>query len=79
MISASNSLLNFFALVLAGDLDSIVESSFYLSYYAGIQPSEVNNLSTYEFNKYIDLLESQIKLDREYNMTLAQYGGLGIR
>jgi len=53
-----------------------VESSFYLSYYAGIQPSEVDNLSTYEFRKYVELLNSQLKSDREYDESLAQmYGG----
>lgn len=67
-----------FVLILAGDLESVVESSFYLSYHAGIQPSEVDRLSTYEFNKYMELLNNQVKSDKEYEMTIAQtYGGLG--
>lgn len=70
--------MNSFVQTLAGDLESIVEHSFYLSYYAGIQPSEIDKLSTYEFHKYVDLLESQIKSDREREVTLAQtYGGVG--
>jgi len=55
-----------------------VTSSFYLSYYAHIQPSEVDQLSTYEFNKYMQLLNESMKTDREYDMNLAQVsGGLG--
>lgn len=37
-----------------------------------MQPSEIDKLSTYEFNKYMDLLEKSVKADRE----LAQAGRL---
>lgn len=64
--------------MLASNLEGLVEDSFYLSYHAGIQPSEVDKLSTYEFNKYMDLLNKQVDKDREFDKSLAQVsGGLG--
>lgn len=65
-----------FVLILAGNLEYIIESSFLLSYYAGIQPSEVDKLSTYEFRKYIDLLNKQVKSDKEYDMNIAKTYGI---
>lgn len=68
-----------FVHILAGNLEDLIECSFRLSYHAGIQPSEVDKLSTYEFRKYVKLLGEQLKIDREYDMTIAQYkGGLGM-
>lgn len=65
-----------FVQLLASDLNYLVESSFYLSYYTGMQPSEIDNLSTYEFNTYTNLLRDQIEEDREYNLKLAQIGSV---
>lgn len=48
-----------------------MESSFYLSYYANMQPSEIDRLTTYEFNTYVDLLTKQIQTDRDYDMKIA--------
>lgn len=71
--------MNSFVLILAGNLEDLLEYSFYLTYHAGIQPSEVDKLSTYEFRTYLKLLGKQLKDDRDYDMTLAQYrGGLGM-
>lgn len=63
--------------MLAGNLDDIIESSFLLSYHANIQPSEVDNLSTFEFNKYLDLLNVTRNSDREYDLQVAQTYGIG--
>ena len=64
--------MTFFVLTLAGNsLENIIESSFYLSYYAHIQPSEIDKLSTYEFNEYMKLLNEQVKDDREFDMKLS--------
>lgn len=41
-----------------------------------MQPSEIDNLSTYEFNTYTNLLRDQIEEDREYNLKLAQIGSV---
>lgn len=41
-----------------------------------MQPSEVDRLTTYEYNIYVDLLNSQVKSDREFNVSLAQAGAL---
>lgn len=65
-----------FVQLLSSDLNYLVESSFYLSYYTGMQPSEIDNLSTYEFNTYTNLLRDQIEEDREYNLKLAQIGSV---
>lgn len=71
-----DSLVSFFVQLLAGDLEYILESSFYLSYYAHMQPSEIDRLSTYEFRKYVKLMSEQVKADRDYNLSIAQnYGG----
>ena len=64
--------MNFFVLLLSGNLESLIETSFYLSYYAGIQPSEIEKLSTYEFQKYQELLSQQVKSDKEHELLLAQ-------
>lgn len=61
--------------MLAGNLESLIESSFYLSYHAGIQPSEVDKLSTYEFDKYMSLLNTQVSSDKEFDKSLAQVSG----
>lgn len=62
---------------MTSNLDDIIESSFYLSYHAGIQPSEVDKLTTYEFRKYIMLLNDKVKEDMEFDVTLAKNFGVG--
>ena len=67
----------FFVLLLSSDIEDLVEWSFQLTYYAGIQPSEVDRLSTYEFNKYIKLIKDRVEENREYEVTMAQnYGAM---
>lgn len=66
----------FFVLSLTEDLEYLVESSFYLSYYSHIQPSEIDRLTTYEFRKYLDLMKDQVKSDREFETTLARGASL---
>lgn len=39
-----------------------------------MQPSEVDRLTTYEFNNYLRLLNDQIKSERERENSLAQAG-----
>lgn len=57
--------------MLAGKtIEILVEDSFHMIYHAGIQPSEVDRLSTYEFNNYLKLLETQMKSDQEYDFAL---------
>lgn len=65
-----------FVQTLTSDIKDLVEASFYLSYYVGIQPSEIDRLSTYEFNRYIDLMNEQVKSDKEYALTMAQSYGM---
>ena len=44
-----------------------------------MQPSEVDKLSTYEFRNYMELLNSQVKRDRENEVTLAKVSaGMGV-
>lgn len=62
---------------MTSNLDDIIESSFYLSYHAGIQPSEVDKLTTYEFRKYIMFLNDKVKEDMEFDVTLAKNFGVG--
>ncbi len=68
--------MNSFVRVLTDDLDYLIESSFYLSYYVGIQPSEIDKLSTYEFRRYMELMNKQIKSDKDYDLTIAQTYGI---
>lgn len=42
-----------------------------------MQPSEIDRLTTYEFNKYVELLDKQVKSDKEYDLTVAQRYGIG--
>lgn len=68
--------MDFFVHLLAGNLEDIIHSSFYLSYYAGIQPSEVDKLTTYEFRQYMDLLEEQVKADKERESQVSNLNNL---
>lgn len=69
--------MNSFVLILASNLEDIIESSFYLSYYANIQPSEIDKLTTYEFDRYMELLNKQVREDRDYEFTVARMTGIG--
>lgn len=42
-----------------------------------MQPSEVDRLSTYEFNTYVELLNKQLQDEREYELKLVQNYGVG--
>lgn len=71
--------MSFFVQSLTSNLEDIVSTSFYLSYHAGIQPSEVDRLTTYEFNKYVELLSENLKSDREYELDIAKnFGAMSI-
>lgn len=64
-------------LLLSGSIEDIVSTSFYLSYHMKMQPSEVDRLSTYEFNTYVELLNKQLQDEREYELKLVQNYGVG--
>ena len=66
-------------------LETIISNSFYLTYFVGISPSEIDNLTTYEFDKYLQLTSKyrEAESERESNRmkTLsgffsAMFGGL---
>lgn len=42
-----------------------------------MQPSEIDHLSTYEFDKYVKMLSEQLKSDREYEVSIAKTYGVG--
>lgn len=70
-----NSPVSFFVRTLTSDIDTLIEESFYLSYYVGIQPSEVDKLSTREYRKYLHLMEEHVEAEKEYNKSMAQVYG----
>lgn len=69
--------MNSFVLLLAGNLENILEASFFLIYNAHIQPSEIDNLTTYEFEHYINYLKDYLKTDREREVDLARLSRVG--
>lgn len=69
--------MTFFVHILSSDLQILIESCFYLSYYANIQPSEVDKLTTFEFNKYMELLNKSRERDREEDVNLAKLSSFG--
>lgn len=67
-----------FVLTLQGSsLENIIESAFQLSYYVGIQPSEVDRLTTYEFRSYLSLLDKYESQEKDYQLTIAKNYGAG--
>lgn len=64
--------MTFFVHLLTSELKYIVEQSFYLTYYVGIQPSEVDHLTTYEFNEYLKMLNKVKKDEQEHEMEMAK-------
>lgn len=47
------------------NLDDLLEGQFLLEYYCGMQPSEVEALSSYEFKKKLRLLNKYKTLEAE--------------
>jgi len=56
-------------------LDNLVENSFQLTYYTGMQPSEVDKLTTYEIRQYISHLNIILESESKNNSSLV--GALG--
>ena len=56
-------------------LDDIIETSFYLSYYLGLQTSEIDNLTTYEVRSYINLLNPLLENESKKDSSIL--GALG--
>ena len=50
-------------------LESLISNSFYLTYYSNISPSEVDNLTTYEFDRYIQLTSKYKEAEAEREST----------
>lgn len=69
--------MNFFVLSLTEPLNSLVESSFYLSYYVGLQPTEVDRLSTYEYRTYLELMNEAVRSEKEFSINLAKNFSVG--
>lgn len=55
----------FFVQSMTLPLETLISNSFYLTYVAGIAPSEVDNLTTYEFDKYIQLTSKYRETESE--------------
>lgn len=58
-------ILRFFVQSLKSSLRDLVENEFGLVVELGMAPSEIDRLTTYEFNSYLSLLRRKIDADNE--------------
>lgn len=72
-MSIFNSELDFFVLGMTSNIKDLTDSTFYLSYHAGIQPSEVDKLTTHEMRDYISLTKDRVKSETEEASSIASF------
>lgn len=46
-------------------LENLLDSTFFLMYHLKISPTEIDNLTTYEMRRYINMLRENLKSERE--------------